>query len=141
MSKSSEIFFDSNFFEKRKFSIEQIQQFLTSAQRDFGIASKGQDPEVIFTFSYHAFLKLGISLIAWKGYKVKSRMDHHAQIVQHFSLILNDPDIEVYGEAMRRKRNIDLYLGGSIVTEKEVADYLEFTRSLLKKTEALLQIK
>ncbi len=117
--------FDKEFFHCREFSEDQIDQYFSSAKRDLDIANNGKESEVIFTFTYHSFLKLGIVLIAFKGYKVKSRQGHHVQIIRQFSKILNDNKIEIYGEAMRRKRNIDLYAGGTLVTEKEAKEYLK----------------
>jgi hypothetical protein len=37
------------------------------------------------------------------------------------------------GEAMRVKRNVDLYGGGVSVTEKECREYIHFVSDILKK--------
>ncbi len=130
--------FEPDFFQKQSFTPEQIKQFWQNAEKDLAIAQKSDNPEVIFTFAYHALLKVGITLIASKGYKVKSRTGHHVHLLQKLSQLIGDPDIELYGEVMRRKRNADLYLGGSLVTQKEAEEYLRFLKELFKKANAVL---
>ncbi len=129
---------NSAFFQKRPFTKQQIQQFFDNAERDLSIAMTNSSVEVIFTFTYNAFLKLGITLISSNDYKVKSRQGHHVQIIYQFSRLLKDEKIEIYGEAMRRKRNIDLYAGGCLVTQKEVKEYLNFVKKLLKKVKQFI---
>lgn len=62
--------FESQHFQKLTFQEKQIDQFLLSAQHDFKIA---EESDVVFKFSYDALIKLGIMLIAKKGYKVRSK--------------------------------------------------------------------
>lgn len=123
---------DNEFFQKRVFTEKQIDQYIQSAERDFAIAKEAVQVEVIFTFTYNAFLKLGIGLIAKRGYKVKSRTGHHVQIIEALSLIMNDEEITIYGNEMRRKRNMDLYAGGCLVSQKEALSYFKFVESLFK---------
>ena len=83
-------------------------------------------------------MKLVITLIAYKGYKVKSWQGHHVRTIQEFSDILSDERVGIYGEAMRRKRNIDLYAGGTLVSNKEVKEYFKFTKSTLEKVKQII---
>ena len=111
---------------------QKYRYFCHNAKKDLSVAKNSNVNEVIFTFAYQAFLKFGISAIAQEGYKVKSRMGHHIQIIHKLSEILNDEQVGFYGEAMRRKRNIDLYAGGTIVTKKEALEYLKFIEEISK---------
>ncbi len=129
--------FTSEHFQKRKFTKEQINAYFKNAERDLKIAGSNNTSEVIFTFTYQAFLKLGITLIAYKGYKIKSKQGYHVRTIQEFSDILSDESVGIYGEAMRRKRNIDLYAGGTLVTNKEAREYFKFTKSILEKVKQI----
>jgi len=89
--------------------------------------------------SYDALIKIGITLIAFYGYRVKSRSGHHIKILEKVSQILNDKNIEIIGDIMRKKRNLDLYEGGIIISQKETRDYLNFVREIIKKAEKVLK--
>ncbi len=131
--------FESKFFEKRKFEKRTVQKYFNSAERDFEIAKESKHTEAVFKFSYDCLIKIGIALIAAQGHRVKSRMGHHVRILEKLSKILNDKDIEVMGEAMRKKRNRDLYDGGIIISGKEAKDYLDFVKIVLKEAEEFLK--
>lgn len=95
--------FDTRFFQKRKFEPEIIKRYFNSALKDFRIAFKNKQPEVIFDFSYKALIKISITLIAFYGYKSKSRMGHHVKIIEKSSQILKDKNIKIIGDKMRKK--------------------------------------
>jgi len=61
------------------------------------------------------------------------------KILEKLSEILNDKDIEIIGDRMRKKRNLDLYEGGIIISQKEVKDYLDFIKQVIKRTEEYLK--
>ena len=125
--------FESQHFQKLTFKEEQIDQFLKSALHDLKIAEGSDIPDVIFKFSYDAIVKLGIALIAKKGYKVRSTAGHHVKILEKLSQLLKDEDILVLGNKMRQERNINLYDGGFFVGEKDSLEYLKFVKSVFKK--------
>lgn len=125
--------FESQHFQKLAFKQEQIDQFLKSALHDLKIAEESDISDVIFKFSYDALIKLGIALIAKKGYKVRSTAGHHVKILEKLSQLLKDEDILVLGNKMRQERNINLYDGGFFVGEKDSSEYLEFVKSTVKK--------
>ena len=127
------IHFESQHFQKLAFEEKQIEQFLVSAKHDLEIAESTEISDVIFKFSYDALIKLGIALIAKKGYKVRSKAGHHIKILEKLSQLLNDEDIIVLGNKMRQERNINLYDGGTFVGEKDSLEYLEFAKSAFKK--------
>lgn len=133
------IFFEPNFFEKRKFDKKMIEKYLNSAARDLKIALENRHPEVIFKFSYDSLVKTGLTLIAFNGYRVKSRQGHHIKILEKLSQILDNKNIEIIGEAMRKKRNFDLYDGGAIISEKEAEEYLNFIRGIIRDAEKFLK--
>lgn len=58
---------------------------------------------------------------------------HHKKIIETLANVLKDTSISVMGEAMRVKRNVDLYGGGVSVTEKECREYIHFVSDILKK--------
>jgi len=66
-------------------------------------------------------------------------MGHHIKILEKLSEILDNKDIEIMGEAMRKKRNRDLYDGGVIISEKEAKDYLEFVKTVLNEAKKFLE--
>jgi len=51
------------------------------------------------------------------------------------ALILNDKDIYSMGNKMRKKRNMDLYGGGVLISVKEAAEYRDWLRTIFKKAE------
>jgi hypothetical protein len=125
--------FESQYFQKLAFKEEQTDQFLKSALHDLKIAESSEIPDVIFKFSYDALIKLGIALIAKKGYKIRSTTGHHVKILEKLSQILKEEDILVLGNKMRQERNVNLYDGGFFVGEKDSLEYLEFVKSTFKK--------
>ena len=87
-----------------------------------------------FTYSYQALIKTGITLLAKVGkVKVRSIPGHHVKILEKMSEILGDEDVLIIGNAMRMKRNADLYGGGELVGEKEANDYLKFVQKIVEK--------
>ncbi|MBN1258706.1 prepilin-type N-terminal cleavage/methylation domain-containing protein [Candidatus Peregrinibacteria bacterium] len=126
--------FTSDFFQKMVFTPEQIEKYLENARKDLKIAEKSGMPEVIFHFCYNAAIKLGITLIAGKGYKVRSIPGHHVKILEILGKTTGMEDEANYFDRVRRKRNIDLYEGGSGFTRKEADDLLKVTQSLFEKT-------
>ncbi len=127
--------FENQYFQKLSFKEEQIEQFLKSALHDLKIAEMSDIPDVIFKFSYDALVKLGIALIAKRGYKIRSTTGHHSKMLEKLSRILKDEDILVLGNKMRQERNSNLYEGGFFVGEKDSREYLDFVKSLFKKAE------
>lgn len=133
------IFFEPKFFEKRKIEEKAIKKYFNSAKRDFEIAAENSHPEVVFKFSYDSLIKTGLVLIAFYGYRVRSRQGHHIKILEKLSQILDNEGIKISGEAMRKKRNFDLYDGGVIISEKEAEEYLDFVRDVIRDTEKYLK--
>jgi len=126
--------FDPKFFRTFKPTDEQIQHYLENAEHDLVIAEKDSYLEVRFTYAYQALIKGGIALIAKKGeVRVRSVPGHHIQILSKMSEILNDLDIDTIGNAMRTKRNLDLYEGGTILSEKDVNEYVAFVSKALER--------
>lgn len=125
--------FESQHFQKLTFKKEQIDQFLKSALHDLKIAEDSDISDVIFKFSYDAIIKLGIALIAKKGYKVRSTAGHHVKILEKLSQLLKYEDILVLGNKMRQERNTNLYDGGFFVGEKDSLEYFKFVNSTFKK--------
>ncbi len=121
-----------DFFQKQKFLPEEIRKRFESARRDFEIAEKDSFSEVRFTYAFQALIKIGIALLAQEGLKVRSIPGHHVKILERLSELLKEPDVLVFGNGMRMKRNQDLYGGGGAITEKEAADYLIFVRKVFK---------
>ena len=127
--------FENQYFQKLVFKKEQIEQYLKSALHDLKIAEESDIPDVVFKFSYDAFIKLGIVLIAKKGYKIRSTTGHHVKILEKLSQLLKDEDILVLGNKMRQERNSNLYDGGFSVGEKDSCEYLDFIKDVFKKAD------
>ena len=126
--------FEQEYFQKFKFTTAQINRYVESAVRDLDIARKDQFREVKFTYCYQALIKIGMAVLAKKGeMKVRSVMGHHVKILSKLSEILGSPDIFTVGNAMRMKRNKDLYDAGATITKKEVDDYIVFVDGVIHK--------
>ncbi len=125
--------FESEFFQKFNFQEEQISNYLKSAEKNLRIAENIKIPEVIFKFSYDAMIKIGITLIARNGYKVKTRLGHHIKILEALGSILKDKEIEAIGNIIRKQRNVDIYGEGAIVSKKQSEEYLEFIQKVFRK--------
>ena len=100
---------------------------------DLTIAEESDIPDVVFKFSYDALIKLGIMLIARRGYKVRSAVGHHVKILEKLGQLLNDEDILILGNKMRQERNMNLYDGGYVIGQKDSLEYLNFVKNAFKK--------
>ena len=126
--------FESGDFKKIRITEEELAQFRENATRDLAIADKAAQPEVTFEFAYKALVKLAIAQVAKQGYKVSSRRGHHIRLIEKLSESIGDDRVLVMGNAMRSKRNQDLYGGGIVISEKEAAEYLAFVRGCFEQT-------
>lgn len=131
--------FDQKFFEKKKFDKKTISRYFKNALKNFKIAQKYREPEIVFKFCYDCLIKIGICVIASKGFRVKSRQGHHFKILEKLSEILMDEEILIVGDAMRKKRNLDLYGEGIIISQKEANDYLKFIKKVINSAEKYLK--
>lgn len=121
-------------FKDFEFSSEQIHKYITGAGRDISIAKGSKEPEVRFQFSYNALIKCAYALIGFKEKKrVRSQVGHHVKLIEKMAEILNDKTIDTNGNAMRSKRNKDLYFAEAIITEKEANDYLNFVTGVFNR--------
>jgi hypothetical protein len=128
-------------FEKFKFSQRQVKSFLTSARKDFAIAQKSDIADVSFRFGYDALIKLAIAVCAAENLKVHSRTGHHIELIDKLASLLAEPDIREFANQMRRKRNMDLYGGGTIISEKEAKYYLKKIKQAFLKADDYLAKK
>jgi len=126
-------------FEKFNFSQRQIKKYYHSAFRDLKIALNSKIPEVIFRFSYDALIKLAIAICAKNNLRVKARKGHHMELIRKFSFYLRDSEIKVLANEMRSKRNMDLYEGGILISEKEAKEYLEWVKKIFQKAETIFE--
>jgi len=127
--------FEDKYFKKFNFSKKQVQKYLDSALKDLKIAKEAEIAEVKFQFAYNSLIKLGIALVACRGYKVSSRMGHHTKILEKMSKILGDKNIWIYGNEMRKTRNKELYDGGVIITNKQTEEYFDFILKVYKSSQ------
>lgn len=124
-------------FEKFSFTPKQIEKYFESAIRDFRIAEKGE-LEVAFIFYYNCLLKLSLAVCAKNGWRVKASRGHHAALIEKFAHFFQDEEIEAFAQAMRSKRNKDLYGGGVLITKKEIDMYHGFIERLIRRVEERL---
>ncbi|MCX5781091.1 MAG: hypothetical protein NT145_00055 [Elusimicrobia bacterium] len=64
---------------------------------------------------------------------------HHIAIIEKMSEILNNSEIQAIGNAMRMKRNADLYEGSIFVSEKESEDFYIFTDKILQEAKKQIE--
>lgn len=131
--------FDENYFSSLRFTKEQIKVNLNNALRNLEIAEKDNFLEVKFNYPYTALIKAGIALLSFYGIKLRSVPGHHAKLIEETARILKDDSISDIGNAMRLKRNKDLYAGGILVTEKDCGEYIDFVSEVLKKVERIIK--
>lgn len=122
--------FEDKYFQKLKFTKEQIDQYFHSATRDLEISFRTDITEVKFKFAYDALIKIGISMIAKHGYKARSQPGHHTKIIEKLAELTGEEDIMIFGNKMRQDRNKDFYQGGAIITDKDTAEYLAFVQKV-----------
>ena len=130
--------FDNKYFSAFTFTKEQIGKNLNNAFKDFNIAQKDKIPEVKFNYAYTAFLKAGIALLSLYQVRIKSQPGHHLRIIEKMAEILKDESISEVGNAIRHKRNTDLYAGGVEITEKECREYIDFVRNVLSRIKEII---
>ena len=123
---------DKNFFSKQAFSAKELEKLLKSAEKHLAISKKNREPAVKFHFTYMTLIKIGIYLIAKKGYRVKSRPGHHKMLIEGLSEILKNEDIMLIGDKMRRRRNMDFYSADGMITETEADKDFEFVEEIYK---------
>ena len=131
--------FEKQYFRKFNFDESQLKRFLSTAKRDLKIARDSKIAEVVFKFSYDAFIKLGIAIIAFRGHKVRSVIGHHMKVIEKLAEILDDEDIAVIGNKIRQTRNFDFYDGGTEITEKDSEEYLRFVENIGRKVSEYLK--
>ncbi len=125
--------FQEQYFQKLKFTEDQISNYLKSAERDLNIAKNSKIEEVCFRFSYDALIKLGITIIAKMGYKVRSIPGHHVKTIEQLAIFFKNKDIEIFANKMRQVRNSDMYEGYSLISKKDANEYLDFVTNLFEK--------
>lgn len=132
--------FEKQYFKKFNYKNNQIEKYVKSVVKDLKIAKSSKVPDVMFQFSYNAFIKLGICLIAYHGYKIKSKTGHHIKVIKKTAEILNDDIIFIYGDRMRKTRNMELYDGGGIlITEKQAKAYFSFVEKVFFQSKDFLK--
>mgnify|MGYP001590600237 CR=1 FL=1 len=115
------------------FTPEQVRKNLQNAMRDLGIAREDAILDVKFTYAYTALIKSGIALLSHYKLKVRSIPGHHIKLIEKLAELLGDRAIDDLANAMRSKRNADLYAGGTDITAKECAEYLDFVEKVIWK--------
>lgn len=136
------IIFEQEYFVKFEFTSAQIDRYVESALRDLNIAKKDKFREVQFTYCYQALIKIAIALIAHQGsVKVRSIPGHHVKVIMKLSEILKDEDVFVMGNAMRMKRNRDLYDAAGTISAKEVKDYIDCVDQVILKAAKIINVR
>jgi len=131
---------NDKFITEFAFTPEQVRKNMQNTLRDLGIARKDEILEVKFAYAYTALLKAGITLLSQQNLKVRSMPGHHVKLLEKLAEILGDAAIDDLGNAMRQKRNIDLYAGGTDITKKECSEYLKFVEDVVLKVKAKIGI-
>ncbi len=122
--------FEEDSFQKFTYTKEQIKKFFENAHKDLKMAENLNNSEIAYRICYEAIIKLGIAMIAKHNYKVRSNTGHHYKILQKIAEITKLKDEINYIQFVRRKRNIDLYEGGSDFTETELKNLLKVTKKI-----------
>ncbi|MCF7860518.1 hypothetical protein K9M09_02760 [Patescibacteria group bacterium] len=126
-------------FVKFQFSKQQIDKYFEAAERDLSLADN-KETEIKFQFSYNCLLKLTQAVCAHQGLRVKANSGHHIALLDKCAELLQDKKITAVGQAMRDKRNRDLYDGGVVITLKEAETYYKFVKELIIRTKGYLSV-
>ena len=131
---------DQKHFQKKHFSGDDLAKLAANCKRDLDIAKKSDVPEVVFKFSYDAFLKGCIALVAAEGYRPNSKLRHHRAVISAARRVLGSKfrDRIIYCDTMRKKRNLDLYGGGVIVSLSESRQFLKVVSEIFEEIEKRL---
>ena len=132
---------DRQFFQTFNFTKEQVRKYLQAAERDWKIARGSDVADVVFKFSYDAILKLAVYVAACSGLRVRSVAGHHIKLLEKLSEVIQDEDAFCVANEMRQKRNIDLYQGGALITDKDAKSYLSFVSSVFESVLAKLPME
>ena len=130
--------FEDKYFIKFKFTGEQIKKNFNNALKDLNIAKRDRILEVKFNYAYSALIKAGITLLSYYQIRIKSIPGHHIKLIEKTAEILKDGAVYDIGNAMRSKRNLDLYGEGMIITEKECKQYIELVENILIKVKKVI---
>lgn len=125
--------FDKDYFTGQTFTAEELDKYCKAAAHCITVAKKNDDRDVKFHFAYMALIKIGIYFLAKAGYRIKSRPGHHIKIIEALSVLLNDDDIIIIGDKMRKDRNLDFYSSDNMITNKETDEYMAFVEKLYKR--------
>jgi uncharacterized protein (UPF0332 family) len=130
--------FEEKYFSHIKFSGSEVKRHFENALKDLNIAETDEILDVKFNYAFSALIKAGIALLSHHQVKTKSVPGHHVKIIEKLAEILKDDSINDIGNAMRSKRNIDMYSGGIEITEKECQEYIDFIKRVVSRVKAIL---
>jgi hypothetical protein len=130
--------YDEKYFKHFVFEKGQTKKHFENALKDFKIAEIDKISDVKFNYAYSALIKSGIALLSHYQIKAKSVPGHHVKLIEILAEILKDESINDLGNAMRSKRNIDMYSGGIDIAEKECNEYLDFVSKVLSQVKAII---
>ena len=131
--------FDDKYLVRFAFTPVQVVKNLNNAEKALNIAKTDRILDVKFNYAYSGLLKAGIALLSYNQIKVKSAPGHHIKIIEILADELKDETIADIGNAMRSKRNIDMYAGGVEVSEKECLEYIDFVSKIISQVKALIK--
>lgn len=64
----------------------------------------------------------------------------HIELLKKLAECLDDEDILIVSNEMRKKRNFDLYSGGVLISEKEASEYKEWLKKIVIQAEEYLSV-
>jgi hypothetical protein len=114
-----------------KTSKNEIDQLMAVFERDISDAQvKGLSADRRFAVAYNAALMMAVAALAACGYRAATE-GHHYWTIQSltFTLQLDTQTIEKFNK-FRQKRNISDYDRTGMVSEREVSEVLDFSKSL-----------
>jgi len=114
-----------------KTSKNEINQLMAVFERDISDAQvKGLSADRRFAVAYNAALMMAVAVLAACGYRAATE-GHHYWTIQSltFTLQLDTQTIEKFNK-FRQKRNISDYDRTGMVSDQEVSEILDFSKSL-----------
>lgn len=115
---------------------EQIERFLSSAEKKLGSAHKilAFDEEACLQQAYEAMLKASLGFMFSHGFRARSQPGHHVAIIEFVRARIDKKHASLLTvfDHLRRKRNMALYDDSGFVSHYDAEQALEAARDYLR---------
>lgn len=131
---------DKGWLAEHKPNPTEIAELIALADRDIKDCQAGDlSPHWKLAIAYNAGLQMATAALAASGYRA-SHEAHHYRIIQSLRYTIKaDPDLVIYFDKFRKKRNIGGYERAWAVSDKEANEMFVLAMKLRKEIEDWLR--